>query len=178
MGRATGFGPALQSLMAGTVLRGGVATERPLSKSERRIYVDYRPLPSFTDLEREFGEDEVSTVFKDPIFQKHVSCRDIDETPGDRIFRVKRFNPKVVIPDAIAQMDKRGYRPATHLEGYAFRKANPKRRPKGSIVVAGAFGMNQGYCFNMCLDEFEALDQVPFEHDGLQEHELFLFVRK
>ena len=45
-------------------------------------------------------------------------------------------------------MDKLGYRPATHLEAYAFAKANPELQCQFWIVALGSFTLRGG---NRCV---------------------------
>ncbi|MFH1973268.1 MAG: hypothetical protein ABIK13_01515, partial [Patescibacteria group bacterium] len=45
----------------------------------------------------------------------------------------------------IAEMDTLGYRPATHLEAYAFAKANPELQRQFWIVALGSSTMGGGF---------------------------------
>jgi len=103
------------------------------------VPVGYAPLASFADLEKEFGKGNVSEIFDGRSFQK---CAEIDETPGDRVFLVKHFNRETKSEANIAEMDKLGYRPATHLEAYAFAKANPELQRQFWIVALGSFAVD------------------------------------
>ena len=115
-----------------------------LNKDEYLVHVTYAPLPSFSELEQEFGEGNVSNIFDGRPFQKHSSCENIDETPGDKVFLLKHFGRETQSEDNIAEMDKLGYRPATHIEAYAFQKKHPELQRKFWIVALGSFAMGDG----------------------------------
>jgi len=117
---------------------------RKLRKNEYLVPVSYAPLPSFSELEHEFGKGNVSDIFDGRLFQKHASCCNIDETSGDKIFLVKYFGRETESENNIAEMDKRGYRPATHIEAHAFQKVKPKLQRQFRIVALGSFAMGGG----------------------------------
>ncbi len=107
-----------------------------------RAYVDYAPLRSRSELEKDFsGEGSVSVVFDGRPWEKHDKCEGMDETPGERDFFVKHFNRGIESEDAIVEMDKQGYRPATHLEAIAFAKAHPEFQRQFWIVALGSFAL-------------------------------------
>ena len=112
-----------------------------LGKDEYLVPVAYSALPSFAELEQEFGKGNVSDLFDGHHFEKHASCVNEDETPGDKIFLVKHFNQEIKSEAAIAEMDKRGYRPATHIEAYAFQRKNPELQCEFWIIALGSFAV-------------------------------------
>lgn len=145
-----------------------------------RVRVTYAPLPSLEALITEFGEYNVSRMFDGHAFQKHVSCADIDETPGEKIFFVKHFNREIESEGAIAEMDKLGYRPATYLEVYAFQKANPELQRQFRIIALGSFEMNDDHRFFVMLDSDSGgrVFSFCFDEGGWHSRYRFLFVRK
>ena len=131
---------SLQKQIAELIVPAGSATEKPLGEGEYLIPVTYT-LPSKADLEKEYGKGNVSDLFDGRPFQKHASCEGMDETPGDKVFLVKHFGRETESEANIAEMDKLGYRPATHLEAYAFAKAQPELQRQFWIVALGSFAV-------------------------------------
>jgi hypothetical protein len=104
------------------------------------VFVDYQMPRDKDELEAEFSNDGVSELFYGNYeWQLHSSCQGIDQAPGEREFLVKHFDRPIESDEAIAEMDKLGYRPATHLEAYAFAKANPELQRQFWIVALGSF---------------------------------------
>jgi len=119
---------------------------KPLAKNEYFVPVTYAPLPSYAELEKEFGKGNVSYIFDGRPFTKHASCSNILETPGNKIFFVKHFGREINSDTAIAEMDRLDYRPATHIEACEFQKAHPYLQQQFCIVALGSFavvGCNQ-----------------------------------
>jgi len=115
-----------------------------LAEGEYLVPVIYAPLPSFEKLEQEFGKGNVSKIFDGRPFTKHASCINVDEAHGDYIFLVKHFGREINSDTAIAEMDKLGYRPATHIEAYEFQKAHPDLQRQFYIVALGSFAEDGG----------------------------------
>lgn len=115
-----------------------------LTENEYLVPVAYSALPSFAQLEKEFGEGNVSNLFDGRPFEKHASCAGIPEAPGNKVFLVKHFNREIKSEAAIAEMDKLGYRPATHLEAYAFQQVNPELQRQFWIIALGSFALHDG----------------------------------
>ena len=111
-----------------------------LADGEYLVHVDYT-IPSYADLEKEFGVGNVSRIFDGRPFQKHASCVNMDETPGDKVFFLKDFGRETESEANIAEMDMLGYRPATRLEMFAFQKANPELQRQFWIVALGSSAM-------------------------------------
>jgi hypothetical protein len=155
------------------------AVESP-GEVEYLAHVDYAPLPSIAELEKEFENGYVANSFDGRAFCKHTSCASIDETPGDRVFLVKNFNRDIKLEDVIVEMDKQGYRPATHLEAYAFQRAYPKVQRKFWIMAPGSFvaGFDNS-CVAMlgCSDGCRDFTINSFGNER-QPGDRFLFVRK
>lgn len=133
----------LQKQIAELIVPAGSATEKPLGEGEYLVPVTYR-LPSKADLDKEYGEGNVSVLYDGRPFQKHTLCEGMDETPGDKVFLVKHFGRETESEENIAEMDKLGYRPATHLEAYAFAKAQPELQRQFWIVALGSFAVCGG----------------------------------
>ncbi|MCC7357280.1 hypothetical protein IT408_02120 [Candidatus Uhrbacteria bacterium] len=130
---------ALQKQIADLIVPAGSEMERPLVDGEYRVPVSYEMPRDKAKLESEFSKDGVSELFYGNYeWKNHSSCAEIDQTPGERIMLVKHFNRAIESEDAIAEMDKLGYRPATHLEAYAFAKANPELQRQFWIVALGS----------------------------------------
>ncbi len=103
------------------------------------VFVDYQMPRDKKTLEAEFSKGGVSELFYGNYeWQLHSSCAEIDQTPGEREFLVKHFNRSITSDEAIKEMDKLGYRPATHLEAYAFVKAHPELHCQLRIVALGS----------------------------------------
>lgn len=131
--------PELQRKIADLVVPVGSEIERPLVDGEYRVPVSYDMPRTKEVLESEFSKGGVSELFYgDYEWKNHSSCAEIDQTPGERIMLVKHFNRPIKSEDAIAKMDKLDYRPATHLEAYAFAKANPELQRQFWIVALGS----------------------------------------
>lgn len=96
--------------------------------------------PEYDELKKEFDKSGGRHEW-----HLHPSYLDIDQSPGKRTMVVRHFGRKMRSEKAITEMHAWGYRPATHLELYAFAKAYPKLQPRSWIIALGAF----------LLDEFE-----------------------
>lgn len=151
-----------------------------LTDNEYLVLVTYDPLPSFAKLEQEFDKGNVSDLFDGRPFEKHASCVNADETPGNKIFLVKHFNREIKSEEAIAEMDKQGYRPATHLEMYAFQKANPALQSRFWIIALGSFAvLGDDRCVTVLRGASrERIFDVDWFDDGWGTGCRFLFVRK
>lgn len=154
------------------------SSKHPLGENEYIVPVTYDSLPLFAELAGEFGKGNVSGLFDSPTFKKHSSCMDIDETPGDRIFLVKHFNRIIRSEEAIAQIDKL-YRPATHLEAYAFQKVNPELQSQFLITVLGSLAVYFGDWVMLLGNRFgrRTLDAAWF-NDPWPSAIRFLFIRR
>lgn len=115
-----------------------VPREQSFGANEYLVYVDYAPFPSFADLEKEFGAGNISNIFDKP-FLMHVLCEGLDQTPGNRVMRLVWFGRRTGSMSNIVEMDKQGYRPATHLEAYAFWRAHPVLCRPFRIAALGSF---------------------------------------
>ncbi|MBD3281266.1 hypothetical protein GF391_00785 [Candidatus Uhrbacteria bacterium] len=130
---------ALQKQIADLIVSAGSEIKRPLVDGEYLVPVAYEMPHNKGILESEFSKDGVSELFYGNYeWKNHSSCAEIDQRPGERIMLVKYFNRAIKSEDAIAEMDKLGYRPATHLEAYAFAKANPELQRQFWIVALGS----------------------------------------
>jgi hypothetical protein len=155
--------------------------ECPLGEDEHLVRVDYNMPSEQWVLEIEFSRGGVSALFwKDLVWVNHSSCAGIDQSPGDRVVLVKHFDRLIPSEEAIAEMDKLGYRPATHLEMYALSKANPRLQRQFRIVALGSYVKFEGvYFVAMLSNRFEGrnLDTKPFGSEW-SNRTRFLFVRK
>ena len=136
--------PALVDKVFDLIVVPGTATKPVLDEGEYLVPIDYAPLPSKADLEKDYGKDNVSVIFDGREFTYHASCVGVDQTPGERIMLVKHFGRNTESEANIAEMDKLGYRPATHIEACAFAKSNPELQRKFWIVALGSFALDGG----------------------------------
>ncbi|MFZ6015644.1 MAG: hypothetical protein ACOYUZ_04815 [Patescibacteria group bacterium] len=124
----------------------GSEIECPLAVGEYLVHVTYDMPRDKATLEAEFSKDGVSDLFTGNYeWQLHSSCAEINQTPGERIMLVKHFGRDTTSEANIAEMDKLGYRPATHLEAYAFQKANPELQRRFWIVALGSSAVSDGH---------------------------------
>lgn len=115
------------------------------------VHVTYAPVPSRSELEKEFsGNDSVSVVFDGRTWELHESCQGMDETSGDRAFWVAEppsellvDSEKIITWAATQKSDfaPRGYRPATHQEEIEFARKHPDLQRKLWIVALGSFAL-------------------------------------
>lgn len=98
-------------------------------------------LPSYKQLQEEFGEDNVSIIFDGRPWQFHESC--INAQPDK--FYVKKFNSSFTCEEAIEWGSMNGYRPATHVELYEWHKQNKKSNDW--VIALGSSTMDGGYRF-------------------------------
>ena len=155
--------------------------ERPLAENEYLVPVGYDMPRDKGKLESEFSKDGVSELFYGNYeWQPHSLCADADQTPGNRVMLLKHYERKTTTKSSIAEMDKLGYRPATHLEAYAFAKANPELQRQFWIVALGSSTMRGGDRYVAVLDSDSGrriLGNFWFD-SGWDAGDRFLFVRK
>jgi hypothetical protein len=116
-------------------------------ENEYRVHVGYDMPHDGASLKAVFSGVAVSEVFYSSAeWQLHPSCADIRQKPVIRIMLVKDFDRSTESEANIAEMDKLGYRPATHLEMYAFGKEKLhikhfrlRRESRIMIVALGSF---------------------------------------
>ncbi len=135
----TGLRPAFEAFL-GNLEKGAATKDQSLGESEYRVFVDYTMPHDKETLEREFSVGNVWHGFTDSYeWQLHPLCAEIDQTPGERVMIVKHFGRDTKSEENIAEMDKFGYRPATHLEAYAFAKTYPSMQLNDLIAALGSF---------------------------------------
>lgn len=131
--------PTLQRQIADLIVPTGPTEERPRVDGVYRVPVSYNMPRDKEALEAEFSRGGVSeTFFGDFQWRTHSSCTEIDQTPGERTMLLMHFNQVIESEDVISQMNAQGYRPATHLEAYAFAKVNPDLQRKHCIIALGS----------------------------------------
>jgi len=131
------------------------------------------------------------TYGDDHEWTRHPSCMDIDETSGNRIFLVRRYDRDITKDVATAEMDAIGFRPAIYSEACAFLNANRKHRLHFcTIVVFGSFCFDrEGDCKVLVLTDgmYPIITKYlsdPITNNGTNNHprnwrgEDLLFVRK
>ena len=104
----------------------------------------------------------------------------MDETTSDKVFLLKHFVLETQSEGNIAEMDKLGYRPATHAEAYEFQKKQPDLQLKVWIIALGSFAVRGGFRYVTVLDSDSGRrifgdDWFDF---GWLSSRRFLFVRK
>ena len=155
-----------------------------LGENEYLVHVTYAPLPSFAELETEFGKGNVSDIFDGRPFKKHDSCVGMDETPGNRIFWVAevpadiRNDSEKIIAWGDKQRNKKapnGYRPATEKELYEFQKV----RFIAWLVSLGSSALSGGdRCVALLLSDSDGRIFGGWLDGGWDSDLRFLFVRK
>jgi hypothetical protein len=110
-----------------------------VAQNKYHVFVDYEMPHDKKTLEKEFPAF-VSDLFYDKrfVWKLDKSCEGIDQAHGKRIMLLKDFKRDITSQDAIGEMAELGYRPATHLEAYAFNKSNPEIQKKFVIVALGS----------------------------------------
>jgi hypothetical protein len=151
------------------------------SENEYLVPVGYNMPRDKTRLEAEFSKDGVSELFYGNYkWQLHSSCAGIDQTPGNRVMLLKYFGRCTMSEANIAEMDKLGYRPATHLEAHAFAKTNPELQRQFWIVALGSSTIDGD---NRCVAVLDGASDGRILSNSWFGHEWysgdrFLFVRK
>lgn len=144
------------------------------------VPLSYDPLPSLSELEKEFGKGNVSSVFDGRAWHKHPSCAKMDVTPGKRVMFVKHFAKRMTSEQAIAWGEEHGYRPGIEKEALALARANPDLQTKFWIVALGSFAVSgDSRCVAMLFgsDGGRILDGSWFDGEWSGDYR-FLFVRK
>ncbi len=157
-------------------------TSKPLRENEYLVHVAYDMPRDIAEFEEKFSKNGVSDLFTGNYeWQPHSSCTEIDQTPGERIMLVKHFGRDTTSEANIAEMDKLGYRPATHLEAYAFDQANPDLLHQFPIIVAlgssTVCGGRQSVAVLLRVCGGRFLDSGWFDREW-PSNSRFLFVRK
>ena len=125
------------------------ASQLALYEDEYLVTITGDPVPSFAELQKEFGEDQVSLIFDGRPFQNHDSCVHLEETPCVNFFWVAKppLNIASNSEKIIAWGNKQrrvalnGYHVATKEEAYAFQKAHPEPQCHSWIVALGSSAM-------------------------------------
>lgn len=170
----------LQALEELTPERVPSNTSGALPPDHYRVSVSYDPLSPFSELEKEFGKNNVSSLFDGRSWKRHASCVNMNETSGERVMLVKHFAKPMTSEEAIAWGEENGYRPAIHLEAIEFVRAYPHLQRTFWIVALGSFAMCDGYRYVAVLDgndERRILDSCWFDYRWYVCYR-FLFVRK
>ncbi|MCR4256230.1 MAG: hypothetical protein NUW08_00830 [Candidatus Uhrbacteria bacterium] len=157
------------SLQTGSSYRGGPADALP--PHHYRIHVSYTQLPGVAALEPKFsGKGSVSSLFDGRPWKRHSSCAKIDETPGERIFRLaevpEEFLGKRIrdCEDELADyFDKLGERFVIETEAVEFADEDPEAQRKNWILALGSSALFDGG--NRCVTMLYAYDRDRFLDD-------------
>lgn len=136
---------ALEIVGRGPVVQDG-------SPDHYRIHVSYAKLPPIAELEKKFsGKNSVSRLFDGREWERHSSCAAIDETPGERNFRVAEIPAELlgkriedVWNELDAHFDREGYRFAIETEAVEFANAKPELQRKNWILARGSSALDGG----------------------------------
>jgi hypothetical protein len=157
----------------------------PISECEFVVPVGYDMPSDRTALEAVFSKGGISEVFcnRHP-WEFHPSCAGINQTPGDRIMRIECLKRCVSFGEGwdgfIADMDRQGYRPAIHHEGFAVTKNRPdiQRRTPLFILGSSCQGMFGKEIMWLTTEAGELVLMSRSFDDNLGPGAHFLFVRK
>lgn len=181
-------------------------TIEQLPSDHYRVRVSYE-VPPLSFLEKKFsGPTSVSRYFagachKQTPWIPHDSCWHINETPGERVFRVAEVPPeflpverldqppdevgkyiKYTSHDIAAHFDAQGYRFAVLSEAIAFADAQPELQLKNSIFVLGTWltDLFYGSCYVPVLWGSEQTRRLDHRNAGsnLYPSARLLLVRK
>lgn len=114
---------------------------------------------SYAKLQKEF--DYVSPYFDGAEWILHKSC--INAEPGE--MRLKHFGRLISIAEALAEIKKEGFRPATNEELYKWVKSNPDNEEY--VVALGAEtyvydNRHVAYTWDLGGERYLSLDWVGF----------------
>ncbi len=151
-----------------------------LASDDIRICVDYNMPTNRKTLEKMFSIGGVSRFFYEHHFnwEKDSSFYMYTTILTSRDFLIMHFNRMITTEHAILDMKERGYRPANHLEAYAFRIKYRELQLKFPLMALGSFVQNGRDRYFAMLNNF---DQFRFDIDYRTEWNSefrFLFVRK
>ncbi len=175
-----GFRVELEAFL-NTIEKRGSMKQQPLNEDEYRVPVAYTMPHDKETLEAEFSGGVEDLFYDNHEWQKHSSCVGIDETPGERIMLVKYFDRETESEANIGEMHKLGYRPATHLEAYAFAHANHTEPQRELWFIAlGSYVVEDNIRFFVGLDGESGKRRLSCYSvdDDSDPGMYFLFVRK
>lgn len=157
-----------------------VVPKAPLRAGEYTVYVSYRMPQEKSELEAVFSKGGVSDFFCEPhAWRCFPSCEGVDRMPCVRTMLVKRFRKTIGIHAAIDTMERQWYRPATHVEAYAFAKAHPEIQCRYRIIAPGSYvglGCRSYITVLSCRDGLRTLEREWIDEPCGAAR--FLFVRK
>lgn len=146
-------------------------------------------LPMVEVLEKKFsGKHSVSPLFDGRAWERHSSCSKIDETPGERVFRLAEVPEQFLGQeikdcwDALAtHFGPNGERFAIESEAIEFAEANPELHRKNLILALGSSALHDDgrRCVAMLIarDRNHILRDCWVDYDLLDDVRLLL-VRK
>ncbi|MCI0479314.1 hypothetical protein L0Y59_02110 [Candidatus Uhrbacteria bacterium] len=132
--------PALRASIADLIVPPGTGASETLREGEFLVHVGYDMPNDREALENVFSYGNVSGAFiGEQRWEFHPLCADVVPAPAGKIFLEKTYNRSMKSDEAIAAMDKLGYRPATHLEAYAYAVAFPEDRFNARCIALGSY---------------------------------------
>lgn len=115
-----------------------IAYERYAAKVEGRAFtvlVEYRQR-SYAELKLAF--DWVNKGYKNAEFKPIDICKDVSTETREIEFELVHLNEDVSTDEILADLDKRGFRPALYEELLAFATKHPDEQKKYEIVALGS----------------------------------------
>lgn len=120
-----------------------------LPPNHYRVDVSYAPMPYFDELERYFGQGNVSHLFDGRPWKLHPPCVEMSRRPGYRIFYIHDVDDYWMRRDQIdwgiaqrTSVAPRGYRSTTHDEVYEFCRIHPELT---DLVALGSTALYDGH---------------------------------
>lgn len=163
---AGGSDDDLRRLGSDNQLRREIAALIVKARITFTVIVDYLT-PSYDALRSSF--DRVDPDFSRATFEPIDQCKNVARTTSEVAFEYLHLGRDASTDEVLAEMDKRGLRPATYEEALAFAKKNPDeqrkfpivalgsvwRHPSGSRLVAYLGGSGAGRYLNLDWTEFD-----------------------
>ncbi|MEK9177433.1 MAG: hypothetical protein AAB923_04010 [Patescibacteria group bacterium] len=179
----------------GSPYRGDLPQDDGLPPDHYRIRVNRGPLPSFAELESEYGKGNVSSLFDGRPWTKHAKRLEHDVTAEEVVILVKDFALEIesgeitldkdgylLTEDLIAWGLKHGYTPCDEKETYAVgrdEKTRDLQRKNWSVALGSSAAGGGGRC--VAVLDARGRDRVLYggwDGDGWGRSDRFLFARK
>jgi hypothetical protein len=156
---------------------------KPLGENEYLVHVVAFPSREDELFVADLPPQSLLALFYSTEWKNHPSCAGVDDFAGERVMLLKQFGREIKSDEAIAEMDRQGYRPATHLEAYAFASTYPElvHCQEWVIALGSSMPCEAGWAVSALASDFDRriLRSYPF-FIGIRwrPDDRFLFVRK